>query len=227
MIPGPDEISGRPPGPLPRGPHTLGHDAVIASQRRRLLDAMAHSIATSGLSTTSVADVVRLAGVSRKTFYELFANKQDCYRATVDHAASVLEHAMATQPADTGTLARRLDDHYSNLCATLASMPDYTRAFVTATAEPDPYVQACQARWRSRATTWLTETYLATSPAATSPAALHPAVSRAVVGATDVLIIEHITTHGPDGLLDVAPTLADIASALLRARIRGHRQASP
>lgn len=51
------------------------------SPRGRLVDAMAASIAEKGLPATTVADVCRLARTSRRTFYEHFASRDDCYFA--------------------------------------------------------------------------------------------------------------------------------------------------
>jgi AcrR family transcriptional regulator len=45
---------------------------------------MAHAVAKNGYQATSVAEVIRLAGVSRTTFYAHFANKQDCFMATYE-----------------------------------------------------------------------------------------------------------------------------------------------
>lgn len=45
---------------------------------------MAHAVARNGYQATSVAEVIRLAGVSRTTFYAHFANKQDCFLATYE-----------------------------------------------------------------------------------------------------------------------------------------------
>jgi AcrR family transcriptional regulator len=42
---------------------------VLASQRGRMLGAMADAVASKGYAATTVADVVAGAGVSRKTFY--------------------------------------------------------------------------------------------------------------------------------------------------------------
>ena len=69
---------------LPYGPHSLGKAAVESNQRARLYGAMAHAVARNGYSATSVAEVIGLAGVSRTTFYEHFANKQDCFMATYE-----------------------------------------------------------------------------------------------------------------------------------------------
>ena len=70
--------------------------------RRRLLEGMAAAIRERGYRETTVADVVRLARTSRRTFYEHFASKQDCYMALLresnaemisEIAASVDRHA--------------------------------------------------------------------------------------------------------------------------------------
>jgi AcrR family transcriptional regulator len=48
---------------------------------------MIEAVAENGYRATPVADVVDRAGVSRKTFYELFANKQECLLVTFDIVA--------------------------------------------------------------------------------------------------------------------------------------------
>jgi AcrR family transcriptional regulator len=49
--------------------------------RQRLLDALAQSIAEDGYPKTTVADIVRRARTSRRTFYENFSGKEDCFVA--------------------------------------------------------------------------------------------------------------------------------------------------
>ena len=46
--------------------------------RDRLLDGMAASIVERGFRDTTVADIVRHARTSKRTFYEQFASKEDC-----------------------------------------------------------------------------------------------------------------------------------------------------
>src|SRR5438105_1831196 len=69
---------------LPSGRHGLTREAVVASQRSRLIDAMAQVVAERGYPATTVADVVERAGVSRRTFYEQFADKEACFLAAYD-----------------------------------------------------------------------------------------------------------------------------------------------
>jgi len=47
--------------------------------RQRLLDGLAASIVEEGYRDTTVADIVRRARTSRRTFYEHFASKEECF----------------------------------------------------------------------------------------------------------------------------------------------------
>jgi AcrR family transcriptional regulator len=73
---------------LPRGPHQLGPKAVAHHQRIRMHGAMVEAVASSGYGGTSVKQVIGLAGVSRRAFYEQFANKEECFLATFDLIAA-------------------------------------------------------------------------------------------------------------------------------------------
>jgi AcrR family transcriptional regulator len=69
---------------LPHGPHRLSREEVIYNQRIRMHGAMIEAVAESGYEQTSVRQVVAMAGVSRRSFYEQFANKEACFLATFD-----------------------------------------------------------------------------------------------------------------------------------------------
>lgn len=69
--------------------------------RRRLLDAMADAVRERGYREATVADVVRAARTSRRTFYEHFDSKQDCFIAllTERNDATIAQIADAVDPA--------------------------------------------------------------------------------------------------------------------------------
>ncbi len=96
---------------LPRGPHALTREQVSASQRGRLLVAMAELVGHDGYAATTVADVLAHAGVSRKAFYQHFANKQECFLAAYDAIAAegrrevARAYEAAEDPADAARLA--------------------------------------------------------------------------------------------------------------------------
>lgn len=75
-----------------------GHRMAAEGYRSRLLDGMACSVAQKGYADTTVADIVREAGVSKRTFYEHFATKSDClialYNAASGSALKVLKGAV-------------------------------------------------------------------------------------------------------------------------------------
>jgi AcrR family transcriptional regulator len=76
-----------------------GH--VVEMQRRRLLLAIGEVLAAGGLEAATVGRVCEQAGVSRRTFYELFEDREACLLAAfdqaVDHFAQILTPAYAQQ----------------------------------------------------------------------------------------------------------------------------------
>lgn len=78
------------PQQLPGGLHGLSREEVTASQRARLLQAMVEIVGEQGYAETNVREVIDRAGVSRKTFYELYATKDDLLFAVYDDAAKCL-----------------------------------------------------------------------------------------------------------------------------------------
>jgi AcrR family transcriptional regulator len=63
---------------LPRGPHALPQEVVLAHQRERLLAAAPEVLAERGYAQLTVRDLIERAGVSRRTFYQLFDDKLEC-----------------------------------------------------------------------------------------------------------------------------------------------------
>jgi AcrR family transcriptional regulator len=119
-----------PVGPLPSGRHSLTREAVLASQRGRLLDAMAQAVAEHGYPSTTIAHVVSRAGVSRKTFYDHFSDKQDCFLAMYDTGIVFLLGRVAE------TLEGQDDPHsrvvlgLQSFLSVLAAEPAFCRAII-------------------------------------------------------------------------------------------------
>jgi len=57
------------------------------AHRRRLFEGMTHAVAANGYSACTIADIVREAAVSRRTFYEHFETKADCLIALYESAS--------------------------------------------------------------------------------------------------------------------------------------------
>ena len=68
----------------PGAKRSLAREQARRRQRQRLALALIEAIAEDGYRATRVADVIARAGVSRKTFYEHFENKEACLLMTYD-----------------------------------------------------------------------------------------------------------------------------------------------
>ena len=89
---------------------TVGPLLNERTQRAKLLEAMVQVVADKGYDAATVADSVRVAKVSRGTFYELFESKRACLIEAYRLGVEVLEEriARAVTPAETGDEEIRL-----------------------------------------------------------------------------------------------------------------------
>jgi AcrR family transcriptional regulator len=76
---------------------TTAHEVLEApaEYRQRLLDGMAAAIRECGYRDSTVADIVRHARTSRRTFYEHFASKQACFIALLRETNAALGRQIA------------------------------------------------------------------------------------------------------------------------------------
>lgn len=68
---------------------------VAEMQRRRLVLATKEVAAEAGVEHVVVGTICRRAGVSRRTFYELFSDREDCFTATFEHCAELAAERVA------------------------------------------------------------------------------------------------------------------------------------
>jgi AcrR family transcriptional regulator len=95
----------QPPGPpedyppelarLPPGRHGLPREFVAHNQRERLIAGLAEAVAEHGYAGTTIAHITRHAAVSRRTFYEHFASKDECFVAAYDTVMEELRERVA------------------------------------------------------------------------------------------------------------------------------------
>jgi len=89
----------RPQPPSPPVRPALPREFVAAHKRRRIMDAIAELTAEQGYEATKIADIVRRAGVARKTLYDNFEGKEDVFLAAFDAA---VDEAMRRIEAECG-----------------------------------------------------------------------------------------------------------------------------
>jgi len=72
-------------GAIPVRP-ALSREFIAVHKRRRIMDAIAELTAEQGYDATKIGDIVRRAGVARKTLYDNFEGKEEVFLAAFDAA---------------------------------------------------------------------------------------------------------------------------------------------
>lgn len=112
---------------LPGGRDEMAQPIPLRSTRERILVSMAESCAERGFAATRIADICGPAHVSRATFYELFADKEDCYYAAMELSlATAMERVVASYSADK-PWSTQVRDAAAAFLDLLASRPAFAR----------------------------------------------------------------------------------------------------
>jgi AcrR family transcriptional regulator len=79
---------------LPPGRHGLPRTFVAENQRERLLNGVVEAVAERGYNETTIGAIAEAAKISRRTFYEHFRDKQDCFLAAYEMIDTHVRGAM-------------------------------------------------------------------------------------------------------------------------------------
>jgi AcrR family transcriptional regulator len=191
---------------------------VAAWQRARMLDGMARAVAARGYARVTVADVVRLAGVSRRTFYEQFADKEDCFLAAYRTGTALfggdILAAIGQLPPEAGW-RERLEAGMGRYTAVLAADPGFARAFVIDVLGAGPRAVALRRQGQER----FVDLFRRLSDRAVrEEAALGPVPDLflyALVGGISELVQRQILDEGAESLIELTPGLIRLAAAVI------------
>jgi AcrR family transcriptional regulator len=113
------------PTVVPRGRHAPPLEVRLTVQRRRLFEAAATVFAKRGFADATAEAISREAGMSKATFYEHFANKEEAILALFDEAATEVMRQMAlASEQKTDTYPEHLANGTRAFLRTLADWPD-------------------------------------------------------------------------------------------------------
>lgn len=104
--------------------------AVEPSHRDRLIAAMATSIEGKGYRDTTVADVVRAARTSRRTFYEHFEDREACFLALFDAVNDETMERIAAAVQPDRPLEEQVDAALDAYLDSITAHPALYRSFV-------------------------------------------------------------------------------------------------
>jgi AcrR family transcriptional regulator len=189
--------------PLPSGRHGLPREHVVRSQRLRLLNAAIAVAGSEGYAEMTVSAVISRASVSRKTFYEQFADREHCFLAAYD---LVVERALAGMQAAYAVEApwpERLHAALGWALDALAANPHEARvAFVEALAAGPRALER-----RARALRALRPLFAPGFDATPGGALVPPSMPDAIAGALCELIGFHVRRGDPERLPQLLPDL--------------------
>jgi len=196
------------PRRLPRGTHGLDRSLVAASQRARLLEAVGRAVAEKGYAAATIDDIVRDAGVSKKTFYEHFTDKLDCFLAAYEAASDqLLEHVRAAQEGGDGEWLERTRAGIHAYLRWLAAEPALARVFLIEIAAAGPVALELRERMRDRYADRMRELQAAGD--------VPDEIFHAVVAGADDLVVRRLREGGD--LLELEPALLYLQVSLLSA----------
>ncbi len=104
---------------------------VAENQRERLVAGIIAAVAENGYSETTIATIVKAAELSRKTFYEHFANKEECFSAAYEASFEFLRQAIGAVAVD-GSWGQLVRSRLERLLGLLSEEPDLAFFFLIA-----------------------------------------------------------------------------------------------
>jgi AcrR family transcriptional regulator len=199
----------RAPHQLPAGRHGLPRAFVVSNQRERILDAVLQAASQSGYAAMRIEDVIAIAGVSRRTFYDHFANKEEAflaaYELVLEQLLSGVTSAFASGEGWTSRVRRGLAA-FLNL---LASEPVLAQVCVVEALAAGPRALARRTEAMEAFQALLQPPKGDALATSTAP----PVAVEAIVGGIYEVIYSRVTSNRTEELPSLLPSL--LHSALL------------
>jgi len=182
----------RNPVPGPRG----GGRYVSELQRTRLLDAAFALVAEQGYRRMAARKVAERAGVSPKTFYDLFTDREDCFLATFDQAVEELSAVVRPAYESEKEWATRIRSGLGALLHFLDREPELCRLVFVESLGAGPRVLARRAQVLARLESVIDEGRTGVKAAGELP----PLTAAGIVGATFSVIHGQLVQQPPEPL---------------------------
>ncbi|MDT8991816.1 TetR/AcrR family transcriptional regulator [Curvibacter sp. APW13] len=192
---------------------TVEEPTTASTHRRRLFEGMARAVAAQGFAACTIADIVREAAVSRRTFYEHFQTKADCLIAMYESASRNALRQLQAMLDPTRHWQQQVEGAMTAYLGVLADNPVVLRAlFIDILSLGTEGLAA-----RRRVNHEIAEFLLSVVNPKRDHAVMSPTMAMAVVGGINELVLQLIEQ---DRIGDMQ-SIADTTSALIRAVVGG------
>jgi AcrR family transcriptional regulator len=203
-------MEGSSPSPPPRarpGGYQLRPEVVVHHRRERILAAAVELIAERGYRATTVADIVKRAGVAKLKFYENFSSKSDCFLAAYDGGLGEAIRRVGE------ACERHPDSFPGRVSAGIAALLDYAAAepaLARACVVEAPLLGPAMQGARERALAGFAP-LLRGARREVGEAELPPSVEESVFDGLYWLLYDAILTGTPEHLGELRPQLVEFA----------------
>ena len=174
---------------LPRGRHDLPREFVARTQRDRLIDAMARTLATKGFAVP-LTEVCAAAGVSTRAFYEHFTDKEACFMAAFERGTDLLMRSVRTAYAQPDRWPVRVRRGLEVMLHLLAAEPAFAHLAMVESLAAGP-----RARERMRQIVDEFRVFIDEAPRRPQQAPVPPTVGEAVVAGVFGLLFNYVAAR--------------------------------
>jgi AcrR family transcriptional regulator len=203
---------------LPPGRHGLPRAVVAESQRERLLNGVVEAVAEHGYEATTIAAITEAARISRRTFYEHFEGKEDCFLAAFETIDEHVRASMLSAPGAAEPWPDRVRARLAVLLEVLARDPAVARCYLI---EPLAAGGEVAARYRD-ALQLLAQTLRPEPPPSGDDVEVR---DQAVIGGVATLIVRRLNAGAADRLPELLPDLVELVLAPYVGRPEAQRLA--
>ena len=200
-----------------RGRHAPPPEVRRPLQRERLLRAAAAEFAQRGYRGTSSDSISRRAAMSKATFYEHFANKEECMLALYDQSVAVVQGSMAqaARHAPRGDAEARLRAGTRAFLTALAEHPEHAQTLLVEIIGAGPRAAARRDQILQGFAAVLDAENAASARRGLTARFASPDDAFAVVGAIVELVSRQVRLGVPERVLDLAPVIDRLILGLL------------
>jgi AcrR family transcriptional regulator len=204
---------------LPPGRHGLPRVFVAENQRERLLNGVVEAIAEHGYNATTIATITAAAKISRRTFYEYFEGKQDCFLAAYGMIEGHVLDSMLAAPGAGEPWPERVRARLAALLDVLSRDAAVARCFLV-----EPLAAGGEVAVRYREAMQLLAAALRPEPL---PSQLDMEVrDQALIGGIATLLVRRLNSDAPRRLPELLPDLVELALAPYVGRQEAKRLAA-
>ena len=202
--------------PVPRGRHAPPLEVRRGVQRQRLFEAAARVFSQMGYADASAEAISREAGMSKATFYEHFANKEECIVSLVDAAAGATRHAV-TEAATDGDDAVDANIHarVHAFLEIVAAFPEFARVVIVDVIGVGPVGAAKRDEMLEAFGAFLDAENQAAHERYGAPRFASPDDAYAIVGAIMELASRQLRTGHPADPRDLEPVIERVVAGVI------------